>query len=107
MSSSPLNLPILIAQLPYVAKIAHMEKAKPEIHKQLFGPLINEHIRQNESKVQQVDKKEMTSAIDRDGKQHEQQAKPEKKKDKKEEEDPESGSSNPSPWSGNIVNVKI
>lgn len=109
MSSTPLDLPILIAQLPYVAKIAHAEKATPDIQKQLFGPLINEHIRKNQSKVQQVEKKQETAPIDRDGKQNQQQAQPERKQKEKEdkEEAPESGSSTLSPWSGNIINVKI
>ncbi len=108
MSPTPLDLPILISQLPYVAKVAHVEKAKPEIQKQLFGPLINEHIRQNESKVQQVDKNERTSPVDRDGQQNEQQALPERKKQEKEEEaSPYTGASSTSPWAGNIVNVKI
>lgn len=108
MSSTPLDLPILISQLPYVAKIAHAEKAKPEVQKQLFGPLINEHIRKNEDKVQQVDKKDKTDPVDRDGKQQEQQAHPQKeRKEKEPDDDLDTGSSNPSPWSGNIVNVKI
>ncbi len=109
MSSTPLDLPILISQLPYVAKIAHAEKAGPEVRQQLFGPLIAEHIRQNEGKVQEVNKKEQTDPVDRDGKQKEQHAAPNKRREKETEteEDPNAGSSNPSPWSGNIVNVKI
>lgn len=108
MSTTPLDLPVLISQLPYVAKIAHAETAKPEIQKQLFGPLINEHIRQNESKVQQVNKKEEVAPVDRDGQQKgEQQAHSERKKQEKEEESPDAGASTTSPWAGNIVNVKI
>ena len=109
MSSTPLDLPVLISQLPYVAKVALSETSKSEVQKQLFGPLINEHIRQNESKVQQVDKKEEVSAVDRDGQQkQEQQAQSDRKKrDKEEEPSSETGSSSASPWAGNIVNVKI
>lgn len=109
MSSTPLDLPILISQLPYVSKIAHAEKAKPEIQKTLFGPLITEHLHKSGEKVQQVEKKEKTEAVDRDGKQNEQQQTSSKRKEKDEtdEDSPESGSSSGSPWSGNIVNVKI
>jgi hypothetical protein len=106
MSSTPLDLPILISQLPYVQKIAHAEKAKPEIRKLLFGPLITEHLRKNEEKVQHIEKKEKAIPVDRDGHQKEQQASSERK-EKKEDDDPDTGSSNTSPWSGNIVNVKI
>ena len=72
MGTTPLDLPILISQLPFVQKIAHAEKAKPEIQKLLFGPLIAEHLRKNKDKVQEVEKKEQTNPVDRDGKQDEQ-----------------------------------
>ncbi len=108
MSSSPLDLPILLAQLPYVAKIAHAEKAGPEVRQQLFGPLIAENIRKNSEKVQEVNKKEKTDPVDRDGTPKEQQAAPDNRREKeKDEDDPNTGSSTQSPWSGNIVNVKI
>lgn len=108
MSSTPLDLPVLISQMHYAAKIIHAEKARPEVEQQLFGPLIREQIRKNEGKVQQVDKKERTDPVDRDGNQNEQHAAPEREQREKEADDsPESGASNPSPWSGNIVNVKI
>lgn len=108
MSPTPLDLPILISQLPYVQKIAHAEKAKPEIQQLLFGPLIREQVKRQEGLVQQVEKKTQTDPIDRDGRNNEQQATSErKKKDTDEEDSPESGSSNASPWAGNIVNVKI
>lgn len=108
MSSTPLDLPVLISQSHYVAKIVHAEKARPEVERQLFGPLIQKQISQNTDKVQQVDKKEKTTPVDRDGRQNQQQAAPERKdQEKKTDDDPETGSSNPSPWSGNIVNVKI
>ncbi|WP_319467186.1 hypothetical protein [uncultured Pseudodesulfovibrio sp.] len=108
MSSTPLDLPVLISQLPYVAKIAHVEKAKPEIHQQLFGPMMAEHVQKNQSKVQQVNKKERTDPVDRDGRKNEQQAQSERRKKEEEPDDsPETGASSASPWSGNIVNVKI
>lgn len=108
MSSTPLDLPILISQLPYVSKIAHAEKAKPEIQKTLFGPLIAEHIQKNDEKIQQVEKKEKTNPVDRDGQQQKQQADSERKDgEKQEEETADTGASNSSLWSGNIVNVKI
>ncbi len=108
MSSTPLDLPILISQLPYVQKIAHAEKAKPEIQRELFGPMIREQLQKQEGKVQQVHKKTETEAVDRDGKNNQQQEASSERKRKEEPEDdnPETGSSNTSPWAGNIVNVK-
>ena len=108
MGTTPLDLPILISQLPFVQKIAHAEKAKPEIQKLLFGPLIIEQLKKNEGKVQEVEKKEKTNPVDRDGKQNEQQqATSDRKEKKKDEDSPETSPSNASPWSGNIVNVKM
>ena len=107
MSTTPLDLPILIAQLPYVAKVAHVEKASPDMQKQLFNPLIHEQVQKDQSKVQEVDKKQKTSPVDRDGKQQQQAQSDSKRKSKEEKEEPETSSANPSPWSGNIINVKI
>ncbi|QJB57953.1 hypothetical protein [Pseudodesulfovibrio sp. zrk46] len=108
MTTTPLDLPTLIAAMPHVAKLAHAEKVKPDVRQQLFGPLIQEQIDKNQDKVQQVNKKEKTEPVDRDGKQQHQQAQPKSKQRKKEvDDDPETGYSDPSPWSGNIVNVKI
>ncbi len=110
MGSTPLDLPILISQLPFVQKIAHVQKAGPEIQKTLFAPLITEHLRKNEGKVQQVEKKEKTNPVDRDGHPEGQQTsseRREKETETNENESPDSGSSSSSPWSGNIVNVKI
>ncbi len=108
MSSTPLDLPVLISQLPFVQKIAHAETAKPEIRQQLYNPMVQERVEKREGTVQQVAKKSDTSPIDRDGGNHEQQqAAGERKHKEDEEENPESGASNASPWAGNIVNVKI
>ncbi|BCS87407.1 hypothetical protein [Pseudodesulfovibrio sediminis] len=109
MSTTPLDLPILIAQLPYVQKIAHAEKAKPEIQRQLFNPLLRENIEKQQGKVQQVEKKTATDPIQRDGHSAEQQqaSSERKKKETEDEASSDTGSSNPSPWAGNIVNVKI
>jgi len=109
MSSTPLDLPILISQLPFVQKIAHAEKAKPEVNQLLFGPLIQEQLRRREGMVQQVNKKEATDPVDRDGRNNDQQEASSKRREKEhqEEDSPDTGASSGSPWSGNIVNVKI
>lgn len=109
MSTTPLDLPVLISQLPYVAKIAHAEEAGPEAQKQIYAPLINEQIHKNEKKVKEVDKKEKTNPVDRDGPQKDRQEAhaDDQKKGKEDDDSPDTGTSNPSPWAGNIVNVKI
>lgn len=111
MSATTLDLTTLIAQMPYAAKIASVEKAAPEVQKQIYGPLVNDQIRDAESKVPQVNKKEGTDPVDQDGHQQGQQASPDAKgqrrKKEKDTDDDDSNPSNPSPWTGNIVNVKI
>ena len=109
MSSTPLDLPILISQLPFVQKIAHAEKAKPEINQLLFGPVIQEQLRKREGMVQQVEKKTEIDPINREGhNDNRQEASSDgKRKDTDEEDSPDTGASNASPWAGNIVNVKI
>ncbi|WP_041720073.1 hypothetical protein [Pseudodesulfovibrio piezophilus] len=108
MSSTPLDLPILISQLPYVARLAHAEKAKPEIEKQIFGPLLQEQLKKKQGKVQQVDKKQRLSQVDQDGRGANQQTLSERHPQQEDtDEQLETETSNHSPWSGNIVDVKI
>ena len=109
MSPTPLDLPILISQLPFVQKIAHAEVAKPEVNRQLFGPVIQEQLRKREGTVQQVEKKTETEPVDRDGHNDEEQEMLSERRhtEAEEEEEAETGGSSGSPWSGNIVNVKI
>lgn len=109
MSSTPIDLPIVIAQLPYVQKLANAEQASPETRKSLFGPIIAEHLRRNKQEtVQEVEETEAMQPVDSEGhNQQEQQAAPQdRNKKEQEEEETESGASS-SPWSGNIVNMKV
>lgn len=110
MSSTPLDLPILFSQLPHVQKLANAELAKPELQKQLFGPMIAENLRkQGREQVQNIEKKDKTDAIDRDGsnKQEQEFQNPDKGKNKEAAEEQQTTTSNASPWAGNIINVKI
>lgn len=108
MSSSPLELPILISQLPHVAKLQNAEQSKPEIQRSLFAPLIAEHLRRDSKRVGKVDGQEAPNAVHRekdhpeDGSRQEQQAAGERKK-----QDEDTKGSESSPWSGNIVNMKV
>jgi len=108
MSSSPLDLPVLISQLHYVQKFAHAEQTKPELQKQLFAPIIAEHLRKKDKEqVQGVEPKEKTDVVDRDGKGQNQTSQQHAKQNEEKQEEQETITSNASPWAGNIVNVKI
>lgn len=108
MSSTPLDLPGVIAQLPLAQKLVNAEQAKPEVQRDIFGPMITEQQRLQDSKVQQVKKKEAAEAVSRDGGNQEQgQQDVGERKEKQEPEEQETLSSNASPWAGNIINIKI
>lgn len=105
---SPLDLPLLISQLPYVQKVAHVEQAKSEEKLNSFAPLVDQKVREGKEKVQEVGHPDKAEAVDRDGGQHRRQPEGqmrERSPSSKGEEEPLS--SNASPWTGNIINVKI
>lgn len=105
--TSPLDLPILISQLPHVAKLQNAEQVKPELQRSLFAPLIAEHLRRNQQRVNRVDKNEEVSALNQDGEGQQGGQPPAGNKEKKKDPDAETNASESSPWSGNIVDMKI
>ena len=108
MSSGPLDLPVLISAIPHVQKLANAEARSAEIKRELFSPLLSKKIQQNQEKIQVVEPQEATEPVNRDGGQNQpRQEFHSRKKHEEDEEKQETVSSNPSPWAGNIVNVKI
>lgn len=109
MNTTPLDLPVLISQMPYAARLVHVEKASPDMQKQLYNPLVHANVQKEQAKVQEVNKKTRTSEVDRDGRQEQQFAQSESGRHPEEEEaeEQETNPASASPWSGNIVNVKI
>ncbi len=109
VGSSPLDLPVLISQLHHVQKIANAELVKSDIQKQIFAPMLAEHLRkQGKEQVQSIDKKEKAEAVDRDGSnKQKQEFQSRKKKEEESQLSEETTTSNASPWAGNIINVKI
>lgn len=106
MSTSPIELPLLIAQLPHVQKLANAEQVNPEVQRSLFAPLIAKHVREDDNtKVGKVDKKDEAQAVDRDGS-HGGGGQSGRKRSGK-DHDEETNASDPSPWSGNIVDMKV
>lgn len=111
MATTPLDLPILISQLPNLQQIAGPHHMPAEAQQVLFGQLVAEQQRVNEHKVQTVEKDEGMDAMGRDsgGNKNAQHhmANKRHKPPPEPEEQPGSQSSNASPWTGNIINVKI
>ncbi|MDD4951096.1 MAG: hypothetical protein PHV85_00975 [Desulfovibrionaceae bacterium] len=106
MAASPLDLPVLVSQLPFVQKLANAEQARPEMERTLFAPLMAEHQKLLQERIQGVNKKERAEAVGRDAGSKGQQQAPTEHREKK-PEDQETTASNASPWAGNIINVKI
>jgi hypothetical protein len=112
MASNLLDMPILISQLPHLQQVAGPQHAPADAQQMLFGQIVADQQRQDDHKVQTVEKEDGLDAMGRDsggnknpghhapGRQHRQPASM---------ADDASGpqASNASPWSGNIINVKI
>ena len=113
MASSPLDLPILISQLPNAQQLLGPQHVPAEAQQALFGQLVAENQRKQEHTVQEVDKGEGMDAMSRDsgGNKNTSQHAPRRQRPATAsgdaQQDAGSASSNASPWSGNIINVKI
>ncbi len=113
MSSSPLDLPILISQLPNVQQMMGPQHVPAEAQQMLFGQLVAENQRKEEQTVQVVDKGEGLDAMGRDsgGNKNASQHAPRQARPKQQPDQEQAAagtqSSNASPWAGNIINVKI
>lgn len=112
MAANPLDLPILISQLPNVQLLMGPQHAPHEAHRALFGQLVADNQRQAEQAVQEVEKGEGAEAMGRDSggnKNASQNAPRQGQRRPPPQPDTIQGApaSNASPWAGNIINVKI
>lgn len=109
MAPSPIDLPVLISALPNIQKVANAEQMKPEAARDLFSPyLIKQQNRENREGVQEVDPGRGPEHVRGDEENNDrprQHMKKRSRKDKEEKND--SPASNASPWTGNILNIKI
>ncbi len=113
MAPSPVDYPILIAQLPFVSKLATAQQTQAEVRQELFGPLIVQKQREKDKEqVPAVNKKEPVATVTRDGGGNAQTGEPSSKEhqaddDVDEELEEATTPSSGSPWTGNIINKKI
>jgi hypothetical protein len=114
MSSSPLDLPILISQLPNVQQILGPQHIPHEAQQVLFGQMVAENQRKEDQNVQEVQKEGGLDPLGRDSGGNNKQAQQQAQRQAQHRAPPETdqtigstSSSNASPWSGNIINVKI
>lgn len=106
----PMDMPLLISQMTHVQKFFNAELIKPELqHALVINPNENELNKAAKKQIQKVQKEEKSNSISTKDEGHaKQQASPQKRESQKEnKKEDESSPSNASPWSGNIINVKI
>ncbi|WP_027722191.1 hypothetical protein [Maridesulfovibrio zosterae] len=104
----PVDMPLIISQLVNVQKISNSETTKSQMQQTLMiNPAEQEKNKEAQKQIQKIEKDDGSHAIqDEEGgnaRQHTSQSNHKKDKpDTEEEKEPKS-----SPWSGNIINVKI
>lgn len=108
MPPTPIDLPVLISALPNIQKVANAEQMKPEMARDLFSPYImRQQQRENREGVPTVDRGRGPSQVRGEDNQDAPRQQQRQRKEKKSEEEPDSPASNASPWTGNILNIKI
>jgi len=113
MSSAPLDMPVLISQLLNAQQFMGPQHVPHEAQQALFGQLVAENQRKQEQAVQEVDKSDGAEPMGRDSGGNKNASQPPPRQARQHTagaDDSETlggPSSNASPWSGNIINVKI
>lgn len=109
---STLDMPLVISQMTHVQKVFNAELVKSELqHALVINPNESDINKEAKSQVQKIEEKSESSSISnkKEGSGNNQASMRNKKKKNKEEEKTEDNDSpkQSSPWSGNIINVKI
>ncbi|MFK4764748.1 hypothetical protein ACI3L3_08225 [Desulfobaculum sp. SPO524] len=105
-----INLPVLLAQLPHLSKLTSVEQARPEAQTALSEQRAREEALRRQHSVEEVEKQERSKVVDDESKdgssKQDRHMRDRKDHSAKEKDDPKKSPSK-SPWSGNIVNMKI
>lgn len=110
MSANPLDMPIIVSQLPNLQQMAHAAHTATETQQVLFGQLVADNQRKQEHTVQEVEKKDGLEAMGKDSGGNANTpgfARQQRHRPPPEDEQQPTQTSNASPWTGNIINVKI
>lgn len=105
--STTINLPVLLAQLPHLAKVTAAQQESPKTQAEFSEALARQREQQDRTKVQEVDKKQKTSAVDDEHKQQARQQADKRNDDPDQEPEEEQDPPAKTPWAGNIINLKI
>lgn len=108
-----INLPVLLAQLPHLAKLTSAEQSGPANQARFSEALSRQQQELARDQVQQIDKKEKTSVADEHGRgggahpQPRREARPKADARDQDAQDTQDEPQPKSPWAGNIINLKI
>ncbi len=104
-----IDLTTLIAQLPHLSKIATAEHSHPGVQKTLLFQNALVTAQQGREQVEKVHQTEATRKVKEKQKQrnHQEQQGFTPKEESQKEDDDVPTASNASPWSGNILNIKV
>lgn len=108
--STTINLPVLLAQLPHLAKVTSVAQSAPKTQAQFAEELSREQEIRQRNQVQEVDEQEKSTAVkdeDSYGEETPRQAADRRRDAQEEESETETESTPRSPWAGNIINIKI
>ncbi|GFM35260.1 hypothetical protein LN040_09220 [Desulfovibrio subterraneus] len=105
------SLPVLLAQMAHVEKIAHDEMVHPVAQQAAAKQNAAEELKREQQSVEKTPQsKDAQAVVDKDGRQG-SGGKPRKRRAKPppdiDEEDEQPERSAKSPWQGNILNVKV
>jgi len=107
--STSINFPVLLAQLPHLQELAGADKARPEMTAAFNEQLAAEAQKKEQEQVQKVDKQNrLDAAGDKPAEEHPgYRGSRRRKRPDPEPEAEEDASRGASPWSGNILNLKV
>lgn len=106
MSVTNANLPVLIIQLPHLARVSAVDQNHPEMQAALAEELARQEAERQREKIQSTEKPEAPKQLKKEdkgssGQQHSGRRKKEKSEEEREEP------AHTTPWSGHIINTKI
>jgi len=107
--STTINLPVLLAQLPHLAKVASVQQQSPKNQALFAEELAREQGERAKERVEKTKDADKSSITDDQHHQEEERHEASHRREHEPEEEPQEEETPPlkSPWAGNIINLKI
>ena len=106
--ANDVDLILLIQQLPHLSKIVTASYVHPETQRANLYEQVQENQELSHDQVQEIEKKEKSKQVEEDDANSGQQMHGgEHEHHEAEPEEPDQPASNASPWSGNLLNLKV